>query len=189
MTCKIQLLYFHIDCLTFSRVGCQLRRLNKPSFTRNFSVCSTNKTSSNENKLLAYKENLYTPAFNSINLNLIKSNIHISPVLMEQVQLSRKEQLKKAVKDYGSTVIIFHVTISLASLGLFYLIVSSGIDVQQIMNYFGIDHKFVANAGTFVTAYAIHKLFAPVRISITLGATPFIVRYLRNKGILKKPLK
>lgn len=42
-----------------------------------------------------------------------------------------------------------------------------------------------AGAGTFVIAYAIHKVFAPVRISITLGATPFIVRYLRKKGILK----
>ena len=38
--------------------------------------------------------------------------------------LSKKEQLQRAVKDYGSTVIVFHVTISLASLGLFYLIVS-----------------------------------------------------------------
>jgi hypothetical protein len=42
-------------------------------------------------------------------------------------------------------------------------------------------------ASTFVIAYAIHKVFAPVRISITLGATPFIVRYLRKKGILKLP--
>lgn len=46
--------------------------------------------------------------------------------------------------------------------------------------------KFAENASTFVIAYAVHKLFAPVRISITLGSTPFIVRFLRNKGILKK---
>lgn len=38
--------------------------------------------------------------------------------------LSRKEMLKKAMKDYGSTVIIFHVGISLVSLGSFYLLVS-----------------------------------------------------------------
>lgn len=58
--------------------------------------------------------------------------------------------------------------------------------MQYVMTYFGLDYKFAENAGTFVTAYAIHKLFAPVRISITLGATPFIVKYLRNKGILRK---
>lgn len=40
------------------------------------------------------------------------------------VPLSRKEMLKKAMKDYGSTVIIFHVGISLISLGSFYLLVS-----------------------------------------------------------------
>lgn len=48
--------------------------------------------------------------------------------------------------------------------------------------------KAGAGAGTFVIAYAIHKVFAPVRISITLGATPLIVRYLRRKGILKPPV-
>lgn len=41
--------------------------------------------------------------------------------------------------------------------------------------------KAGAGASTFVIAYAIHKVFAPVRISITLGATPFIVRMLRKR--------
>lgn len=40
------------------------------------------------------------------------------------VQLSRKDKLKRAVKEYGATVIVFHVTISLVSLGGCYLIVS-----------------------------------------------------------------
>lgn len=38
--------------------------------------------------------------------------------------LSKKEKFKKAVKEYGSTVIIFHVGISLISLGTFYILVS-----------------------------------------------------------------
>lgn len=37
---------------------------------------------------------------------------------------SAKDKLKKAVKDYGSTVIVFHVSISLMSLGTCYLLVS-----------------------------------------------------------------
>ncbi len=41
-------------------------------------------------------------------------------------------------------------------------------------------------ASTFVVAYAVHKCFAPVRISITLASAPFIVRALRARGILKK---
>lgn len=45
-----------------------------------------------------------------------------------------------------------------------------------------------SNAGTFVIAYAVHKVFAPIRMAITLTATPFIVRYLRNIGFLKHNL-
>ena len=39
-------------------------------------------------------------------------------------KLSQKDKLKKAVKEYGSTVIVFHVGISLISLGGFYMAVS-----------------------------------------------------------------
>ncbi|XP_061388523.1 uncharacterized protein C18orf19 homolog A [Musca vetustissima] len=104
--------------------------------------------------------------------------------------LTKKEQLKKAFKDYGSTIVIFHVTISLASLGGFYALISSGIDVTAIIDNFGYAPEALKNnvakgASNFVVAYAIHKLFAPVRISITLGAAPLIVRYLRSKGFLK----
>lgn len=38
--------------------------------------------------------------------------------------LTRGEKLKKAVKEYGSTVFVFHIGISLISLGSFYLLVS-----------------------------------------------------------------
>lgn len=99
--------------------------------------------------------------------------------------------LKQAVKDYGSTVIVFHVGISLVSLGFFYAIVSSGIDVVGLVSrlpYLGehlAESAAAAGATTFVIAYAVHKVFAPVRIGITLSSAPFIVRYLRSKGILK----
>lgn len=111
----------------------------------------------------------------------------------KKAPLSKKDQLKRAVKEYGSTVIIFHIGISLASLGGFYLLVSSGLDVAALLDKFGVSAeasgKIMQGASTFVIAYAVHKLFAPVRISITLFSTPFIVRYLRLKGILKPPKK
>ncbi|XP_055542387.1 protein FAM210A-like [Wyeomyia smithii] len=110
----------------------------------------------------------------------------------EVMPATRKERLKKAVKEYGSTVLVFHVGISLTSLGACYVLVSSGIDMVALLDRLGwansaLASKTGAGAGTFVIAYAIHKVFAPVRISITLGATPFIVRYLRKRGILKPP--
>ena len=42
----------------------------------------------------------------------------------DKVPLSQKDKLKRAVKEYGSTVIVFHVGISLMSLGFFYALVS-----------------------------------------------------------------
>lgn len=75
----------------------------------------------------------------------------------------------------------------------------SGLDVVAILDYIGlgastsstISNNLASGASTFVVAYAVHKVFAPFRISLTLLAAPFIVRYLRGRGILsvKKPTK
>lgn len=105
-------------------------------------------------------------------------------------ELTRREKLKKAAKEYGSVLVVFHVGISLISLGTVYFFVSSGVDVQQWIEWMGMSNadentKIVAGASQFIIAYAIHKSFAPVRISITLVSVPLIVRYLRAKGIMK----
>ncbi|KAK2162182.1 hypothetical protein LSH36_102g04002 [Paralvinella palmiformis] len=107
-------------------------------------------------------------------------------------KLSQTDKLKRAVKEYGATVIVFHVCISLVSLGGFYLAVSSGIDVISILQAMGVGESLLTSrvatgASTFVIAYAVHKVFAPVRIAITLTSAPFIVRYLRLRGLLKPP--
>jgi predicted aconitase len=47
--------------------------------------------------------------------------------------------------------------------------------------------RLATGSTTFVVAYAVHKVFAPVRIAITLTCTPFIVRHLRKIGFLKPP--
>ncbi|PIK39452.1 hypothetical protein BSL78_23717 [Apostichopus japonicus] len=66
----------------------------------------------------------------------------------------------------------------------------SGLDVKSLLKmlHFGediISSKLAAGASTFVVAYGVHKVFAPVRIAVTLTCTPFIVRYLRSVGFLK----
>ncbi|XP_012256050.2 uncharacterized protein LOC105686064 isoform X1 [Athalia rosae] len=99
-------------------------------------------------------------------------------------------KLKRAIKDYGSTVVVFHVGISLVSLGTCYVAISSGVDVPSLVNTLGlVDNASIqgilSKSSTFLIAYGIHKLFAPARISITLATTPFLVRYLRKIGVLK----
>ncbi|XP_029907039.1 protein FAM210B, mitochondrial [Myripristis murdjan] len=105
---------------------------------------------------------------------------------------NKTQQLKKVFKEYGAVGVSFHVGMSLMSLGMFYLLVSSGIDMAALLCKLGfseavVQSKMAAGTSTFVLAYAIHKLFAPVRISITLVSVPLIVRYFRKTGLFKTP--
>lgn len=105
---------------------------------------------------------------------------------------SKTQQLKKVFKEYGAVGVSFHVVISLMSLGMFYLLISSGIDMASLLCKLGfseamVQSKMAAGTSTFVLAYAVHKLFAPARISITLVSVPLIVRYLRKTGLFKPP--
>uniref|UniRef100_A0A3P9HVY5 Family with sequence similarity 210 member B n=1 Tax=Oryzias latipes TaxID=8090 RepID=A0A3P9HVY5_ORYLA len=110
----------------------------------------------------------------------------------EERKPNKTQQLKKVFKEYGAVGVSFHIGMSLMSLGLSYLLVSSGIDMAAILCKVGfseavVQSKMAAGTSTFVLAYAIHKLFAPVRISITLVSVPLIVRYLRKTGLFKPP--
>lgn len=68
----------------------------------------------------------------------------------------------------------------------------SGLDMAALLCKLGfseavVQSKMAAGTSTFVLAYAVHKLFAPVRISITLVSVPLIVRYFRKTGLFKPP--
>ncbi|KAJ7374777.1 hypothetical protein OS493_005127 [Desmophyllum pertusum] len=109
-------------------------------------------------------------------------------------KLALKDRLKFVVAEYGTTAIVFHVSISLTSLGLCYTAVKSGIDVQAALQSIGVsstvtESGVATGASTFVVAYACHKVFAPLRMFMTITCTPLIVRKLRKMGILKEPLK
>uniref|UniRef100_A0A2K6T9I5 Family with sequence similarity 210 member B n=1 Tax=Saimiri boliviensis boliviensis TaxID=39432 RepID=A0A2K6T9I5_SAIBB len=110
----------------------------------------------------------------------------------EERKLSKSQQLKKIFQEYGTVGVSLHIGISLVSLGIFYMIVSSGMDMSAVLLKLGFEEslvqsKMAAGTSTFVVAYAIHKLFAPVRISITLVSVPLIVRYFRKVGFFKPP--
>ncbi|KAB5583854.1 hypothetical protein PHYPO_G00100520 [Pangasianodon hypophthalmus] len=103
---------------------------------------------------------------------------------------NKTKELKKIFKEYGAVGVSFHIGISLISLGIFYIAVSSGINMTAVLSKLGfsesvVQSKMAAGTSTFVLAYAVHKLFAPFRISITLVSVPLIVQYLRKTGIFK----
>uniref|UniRef100_A0A8B9INW7 DUF1279 domain-containing protein n=1 Tax=Anser cygnoides TaxID=8845 RepID=A0A8B9INW7_ANSCY len=87
--------------------------------------------------------------------------------LSSENKLNKSQQLKKVFKEYGAVGVSFHVGISLVSLGIFYLAVSSGVDMTAVLFKLGfsessLQSKRAAGTSTFVLAYAIYKLFAPV---------------------------
>uniref|UniRef100_A0A2R9CCH7 DUF1279 domain-containing protein n=1 Tax=Pan paniscus TaxID=9597 RepID=A0A2R9CCH7_PANPA len=91
----------------------------------------------------------------------------------EEKKQSKSQQLKKIFQEYDTVGVSLYTGISLISLVIFYMVVSSGVDMSAVLLKLGfkeslVQSKMAAGTSTFVVAYAIHKLFAPVRISITL---------------------
>lgn len=77
-------------------------------------------------------------------------------------------------------------------LSYFLSVFNSGLDVPGLLSQMGVssemlNSRLASGASTFLVAYAVHKLLVPIRVSITLGSVPFIVRYLRRVGFLKSP--
>ncbi|XP_072540029.1 protein FAM210B, mitochondrial [Salminus brasiliensis] len=105
---------------------------------------------------------------------------------------TKTKQLKMMFKEYGAVGVSFHIGTSLISLGIAYLALSSGINMAAVLCKMGfsesvVQSKLAAGTSTFLLAYAVHKLFAPLRISVTLVSVPLIVRYLRRTGLFKPP--
>ncbi|KYN02665.1 hypothetical protein ALC62_06464, partial [Cyphomyrmex costatus] len=102
---------------------------------------------------------------------------------------SKRERFRLLLRDYGSTLLIFHITISLISLGGCYTVVISGIDVTPFVQTWTGGNEQVESllkvSTDFIIAYTVHKLLAPVRMGISLSVTPMLVKYLRKIGLLK----
>ncbi|XP_012287184.1 uncharacterized protein LOC105703394 [Orussus abietinus] len=104
--------------------------------------------------------------------------------------MSRKEAYRLAIKDYGKAVVVFHVSLSLLSLGICYFLVSRGFDAATYIKSLKLETSeklevALASSSTFVVAYAIHKMLAPIRLSLTVAVSPFLVKYLRKSRALK----
>ncbi|XP_028261966.1 protein FAM210B, mitochondrial [Parambassis ranga] len=165
------------------------RRCSTRAMQTRASSTATQKRKSDEEPADSNKEDVQTLKETSTTSSSEKNSGDTEP---EAGKLNKTQQLKKVFKEYGAVGVCFHIGISLMSLGMFYLLVSSGIDMAAILCKVGfseavVQSKMAAGTSTFVLAYAIHKLFAPVRISITLVSVPLIVRYFRKTGLFKPP--
>nr|XP_002129529.1 protein FAM210B, mitochondrial isoform X1 [Ciona intestinalis] len=113
-----------------------------------------------------------------------KSNDASSNKVTDQ---TKPEQLKLLIAQYGGFAGVVHIVLSLTSLGFFYLLVSSGIDVVAIFGKMGIElSSTLGGASNLLIAYTLHKVIMPLRISLTVVTVPMLVRYFRRIGYFKK---
>ncbi|XP_014485800.1 PREDICTED: uncharacterized protein LOC106750176 isoform X2 [Dinoponera quadriceps] len=87
-----------------------------------------------------------------------------------KLAVSKRDRFRLMLRDYGVTI---------------------GVDVMSFARKItgGSEEvdKIIKVSTDFVIAYTVHKILAPVRISITLAVTPLLVKYLRRIGLLKIP--
>ena len=104
---------FHILSATATRRTFSLA----PTGTRCAVLSSTNMTSATASDANHRRARLHTSGSSA-------ASVGDGSTPEETNKQDKVALLKQAVKDYGSTVIVFHVGISLVSLGFFYAIVS-----------------------------------------------------------------
>ncbi|KAL6652872.1 hypothetical protein ACP70R_011797 [Stipagrostis hirtigluma subsp. patula] len=97
---------------------------------------------------------------------------------------SRTEQAKELLAKYGGAYLATSITLSLISFSLCYLLVSAGVDVQDLLAKVGIvTGETGGKVGTFALAYAAHKAASPIRFPPTVALTPVVASWI---GKLRK---
>ncbi|XP_078044705.1 uncharacterized protein LOC144474085 [Augochlora pura] len=152
------------------------------------SILDTSGTASQAIVASIILQNLYQPNY-IFSLKYSTQTSEKSKDQQKLTEMTKREKFKQVARDYGYTVLVFHVGISLISLGACYSAVISGVDLTPFIKTICQDNdaleKVLNNSSSFLLAYSVHKLFAPIRLSITLAVTPILVRKLRKIGLLK----
>lgn len=104
----------------------------------------------------------------------------------EHDKLSLREKLTLMTKQYGKVTIGVYLVYDAISLGMFYTALRMGVDIGAVLGKLGLDAPWLHSGGsTLVIAYAVHKVFAPVRVVLTVGSTPSVVRMATRWGWIK----
>eukprot|EP00241_Pyramimonas_parkeae_P011891 CAMPEP_0114256626 /NCGR_PEP_ID=MMETSP0058-20121206/18271_1 /TAXON_ID=36894 /ORGANISM="Pyramimonas parkeae, CCMP726" /LENGTH=203 /DNA_ID=CAMNT_0001371241 /DNA_START=81 /DNA_END=692 /DNA_ORIENTATION=- len=86
---------------------------------------------------------------------------------------------KELLARYGSAYLITSISLSLVSFGMFYVLVSSGVDVAALLRQVGLEVSATSEkVGTVALAYAAHKAASPIRFPPTVALTPVVARAL-----------
>ncbi|RME28435.1 MAG: DUF1279 domain-containing protein [Deltaproteobacteria bacterium] len=90
-----------------------------------------------------------------------------------------RERYDDLVARYGKVAIVTYFSLFFGALFGFWAAVSAGLDLASGLERLGLDASQAASgSGSMVVAYALTKLTQPLRIGLTLVATPVIARLI-----------
>ncbi|XP_033625499.1 protein FAM210A-like [Asterias rubens] len=104
--------------------------------------------------------------------------------------LSNWVRMKMMMKAYGYVIIPVHWLIAPVWFGAFYYTIKMGVDIGPFLLKIGVSEHHVetlnnSKASNALLAYALYKIFTPLRYTVTVGSTEMTIRYLRRKGYIK----
>ncbi|KAL9256476.1 FAM210B, mitochondrial-like protein [Drosera capensis] len=100
---------------------------------------------------------------------------------------SKGDQAKELLAKYGGAYLATSITLSIISFALCYALISSGVDVQALLQKVGIaSNETGEKVGTFALAYAAHKAASPIRFPPTVALTPIVAGWIGKKVVKKE---
>ncbi|XP_054765329.2 protein FAM210A-like [Lytechinus pictus] len=167
---------------------CVLRPGNSAS--KSFHICQRNiftkwlRTSSSSSK------NTKDSEIASKDLDSMEEDSIIPKTDEEGKPLSNWKRMKIMMKAYGYVIIPVHWVIAPLWFGAFYYTIKMGVDIGPFLTKIGVSDHHVetlrnSKASTALMAYALYKIFTPLRYTVTLGATEVTIRKLRKLGYMK----
>eukprot|EP00882_Tetradesmus_deserticola_P003625 GHRQ01003836.1.p1 GENE.GHRQ01003836.1~~GHRQ01003836.1.p1 ORF type:complete len:195 (+),score=65.44 GHRQ01003836.1:170-754(+) len=100
----------------------------------------------------------------------------------EEAPLSKTEQAKRLLAQYGSAYLITSISFAIVSFAACYAAVNAGVDVGGLLSKIGLQVTDTSEkVGTFAIAYAAHKALSPVRFPPTVALTPLVAKWTGRK--------
>ncbi|KAL6196216.1 hypothetical protein ACLB2K_031831 [Fragaria x ananassa] len=97
----------------------------------------------------------------------------------DEEKKSKGDEAKELLAKYGGAYLATSITLSIISFSLCYVLISAGVDVQALLQKFGISSNEAGEkVGTFALAYAAHKAASPIRFPPTVALTPVVASWI-----------
>ncbi|ESO01928.1 hypothetical protein HELRODRAFT_124905, partial [Helobdella robusta] len=109
------------------------------------------------------------------------------PVDQKVVKEGIFTRFKNTYKQHGKIFIGVHLVTSAMWTGMFYYAVVSGVDVVAMLDWLGVSQTVIdklksPSLGYIAATYLLYKLATPLRYTVTIVGTRWVVKYLQKSG-------